>query len=112
MDDSNIMQLLGQAGLGVGALVILARVVLKIGERMIAAIDRVGTKIDDHTKADTEALGALRQDVAVLNGRVEQALDWKERTPVDSPIPIRGQRVVAGTTYSIPRRAPTKDEEK
>lgn len=111
MDDANILQLLGQAGIGVGALIILARVVFKIGERMIAAIDRVGSKIDEHTKADTEALGALRQDVAVLNGRVEQALDWKERTPVETPTPRPLTRVAAGTTYSMGRRAPTRDEE-
>lgn len=107
MDDSNILQLLGQAGIGVGALIILARVVFKIGERMIAAIDRVGVKIDEHTKADTEALTDLRQDVAVLTAKIDE----RGVTPIEG-VPITRPRVAAGTTYSIPRRTATRDEEK
>lgn len=84
MTDAEVFKMLGQSGIAVGALWILARVVAKIGERMIAAIDRVGIKIDAHTTADTAAIGSLRQDVAVLDGRMQQFRDdWADQlTPV------------------------------
>lgn len=91
MDQIDYVKLLGQGGISVVALFALARIIARIGERMIAAIDRIGIKIDDHTKADTQALAAvsvhvssLRQDFAVLASRVDTVIEWGvgERTPV------------------------------
>jgi hypothetical protein len=91
MDQIDVVKLLGQSGIAVTALYVLARIVWRVGERMIAAIDRVGVKIEEHTKADTAALAAvsvhvssLRQDIAVLSGRVDTVIEWggSERTPV------------------------------
>lgn len=89
MNDLDLVKLLGQSGIAVAALYVLAWLVKRVGERMIAAIDRVGVKIDEHTKADTQALaqvgvavGELRLDIAVLGQRVDTVIDWGERTPV------------------------------
>jgi len=88
MNDTEIWKLLGQSGIAVGALIVLARIVYRVGERMILAIDKVTEKIEAHTKADTAALAAvgvavgdLRQDIAVLAERVDTVIDWGERTP-------------------------------
>lgn len=90
MNEIDLIKLLGQSGIAVAALYVLARIVWRVGERMIAAIDRVGIKIDEHTKADTQALAAvsvhvssLRQDIAVLSGRVDTVIEWGERTPTN-----------------------------
>lgn len=89
MENLDFVKLAGQGGIAVAALWVLAKMVYKIGERMIAAIDRVGTKIEEHTKADLIAhadvgnqVGDLRQDVAVLSERVDTviALDRSGRT--------------------------------
>lgn len=81
MDNIDFVKLIGQGGIAVAALAVLAKMVYKIGERMIAAIDRVGSKIEEHTKADLLAhadvgnqVGDLRQDVAVLSERVDTVL--------------------------------------
>lgn len=87
MDQIDYVKLLGQGGIAVAALLALARIVYRVGERMIVAIDRVSLKIDEHTKADTSALAAvstnvssLRQDIAVLSERVDTVIEWNERT--------------------------------
>lgn len=87
--DADLVKLVTQSGVAVAALVVLAKIVARVGERMILAIDRVSIKIDEHTKTDTLALadvgnqvGALRQDIAVLASRVDTVIDWGERTPV------------------------------
>ena len=81
MDNIDFVKLVGQGGIAVAALFVLAKMVYRIGERMIAAIDRVGSKIEEHTKADLLAhadvgnqVGDLRQDVAVLSERVDTVI--------------------------------------
>lgn len=101
MNEVELVKMLGQSGIAVGALYVLARIVWRVGERMIAAIDRVGQKIDDHTKADTAALAAvstnvssLRQDIAVLSASVDTVIEWSgsERTVKrNTPIPMLPQ---------------------
>lgn len=112
MNEIDLIKLLSQSGIAVAALYVLARIVWRVGERMIAAIDRfgvkldehgermiaaverfgerIGSKIDDHTKADTSALAAvsvhvssLRQDIAVLSSSVNTVIDMHERTPTN-----------------------------
>lgn len=88
MTDIDVIKLLGQGGIALVAIVILGRVVYQIGQRMIAAIDRIGTKldehsskIDEHSRENTAAINDLRTDLAVLNGRVSSALEWSGVTP-------------------------------
>lgn len=91
MTDVEIVKLLGSGGIAVVALVILARIVGKIGDRMILAIDKIGEKVDvfgskleDHTRTDVASISELRQDVAVIDGRIQQfQTDWADAlTPV------------------------------
>lgn len=100
MSDLDLVKLLGQGGITITALGVLAVLLWRIGNRMIAAIDRVGLKVEEHTKTDIAAHGGLgvqfgvlreevqrtgadmQRDLAVLASRVDAALDWSERTPV------------------------------
>lgn len=101
MNEIDLIKLLSQSGVAVVALWILGRVVWRVGERMIEAIDKVVTKLDEHTAADLKAVADLRQDVAVLNGRVEQVIDWQDRTPIGGgPLP---RETPSPGMYSIPR---------
>lgn len=102
MTDLDLVKLLGQGGITVTALGVLAVLLWRIGNRMIAAIDRVGQKVEEHTTTDIAAHGGLglqfaalreevqrqgadaQRDLAVLASRVDTALDWSERTPVGS----------------------------
>lgn len=123
MNDIEVFKLLGQSGIAVAALAVLARIVWRVGERMIVAIDKIGDKIDSHTKADTAALasvgaelGALRQDLAVLGSRVDTVIDWGERTPVGlnfvESLPIHAPREERARTprSGVPQRARTAPE--
>lgn len=53
--DSELVKLIGQGGFSVGLLVILGKIVWKVGLKMVAAIDRMIDKLDSHTKTDVEA---------------------------------------------------------
>lgn len=103
MNELDLLKLLGQGGITVVALLVLGRIVFRIGERMVAALDRIGSKLDDHTRADTDAIHGLRQDVAVLSGRVETALSWSDRTPVEMPGPQVPPFAAPQTPTPVPR---------
>jgi len=119
MDNVDFVKLLGQGGIAVVALWVLSKMVYKIGERMIAAIDRVGVRIDEHTKADLMAqadvanqVGDLRQDIAVLSTRVDTVLEleWSERTPVRGLPAVKSgahRAPEAGLAYGSSRPSPT-----
>lgn len=125
--DPELIKLIGQGGMGVlsvGILVVLGKIVWKVGLKMVAAIDRMIDKLDSHTKTDVEAwaqvnimihqnskdsavqvaelfrevtqtleslrqsmseeLSAIRQDLAVLNARIDTAM---ELTPIPPSMP-------------------------
>lgn len=101
MNEAEILKLLGQGGFAGLALFVIGRVFWRVGERLIAAIDRIGVKIDDHTEKDTRAVGELRQDIAVLSARVETAIDYQERTPIGGPPSPEQKRAPSHGFYSI-----------
>lgn len=83
--DAELLKILGPYGLG-GVIVFL---LWRIGERLIAALDRLGGKFEEHTKADLEHHAHVRetvmdmqQQVAHMQGRIDVAL---ELTPVEAP---------------------------
>lgn len=98
--DTDIVKLVSQGGIALAALVLLARTVWRVGERMIIAIDRVSARLDEHTKTDVAALdavgkslaavgqtversvSALQLDVARLSTRVDTVIERADRTPV------------------------------
>lgn len=55
----------------------------KVGERFITAIDRIGVKIDEHTKVDLEH----HADVQAAVIRIETIIDERIGTPVHG-IPV------------------------
>lgn len=83
METTNIGQLLATGGIASVALLILARVVMKVAERMIAAIDRVGVKIEEHTKVDLAAQGEVVERLARIEGTIGivEDDDGVRRTP-------------------------------
>lgn len=132
--DLDLLKLLGQGGITAFSLGLVAYLLWKIGTRMIEAIDRIGQKIDDHTKTDTAAHGAmglqfialrdeasrlgadLRLDIAVLAKQVDVALEWAERTPppmTEESIPRPNRRDRTDTEYSLTKsgryRVPNRD---
>lgn len=73
-----VIKLVAQGGFGMALLVLIAFV----GRRMIcamdasrlastAALDKLGDRVDANTRATTEVVSELRQDLAVLGARVE-----------------------------------------
>ena len=111
MDPDLVKLIGGGAGLA-AALYLLARVLFRIGERMIAAVDRIAEKVDDHTKADLAHHADVRAAVERLDSKVDTLVDWQERTPVDTPIPTRRQTPPGGVRaqtqgeYSVRTRKP------
>jgi len=101
MDSDNIIKLIGGGGALVGALYILAKVLFRIGERMIAAIDRIGQKVDDHTKADIAAQTEVKEAIAGFDAKLEEVLAGRQRLT-----PIQGVPIVGGGEYSQRLRKP------
>jgi hypothetical protein len=116
----------GVGGILAAALLwLLARVVFKIGERLIAAIDRLGVKwettserivarLDEHTKADIGAIAMLVNRIDVLETKIDQharvteglrddVQEMLERTPVEHLRPT--QSIAHGTPRASPRQA-------
>lgn len=91
MDET--IKLIAQTGTLGGVVVVslyfLGRVVLRVADRMIAAIDRVGVKIDEHTEIDTKALSDLKTELVTLRATITGMELERERTPVGSvPLPM------------------------
>ena len=83
MDDGKLVSALGSAlGTGTGlavTMLILWRVISRIAERWIAALDRIAASVD-----------GVKEAVIRLDAKVDAALVWRERTPVeDLHIPQR-----------------------
>lgn len=95
MDDSKLVSMLGNAlGTGTGlavTLLILWRVISRIAERWISALDRIALAVDIHTKSDLAAHAEVRETVIRLDAKIDAALDWRERPPVED-IPSPSQR--------------------
>lgn len=89
MNEIDFVKLLGQSGITVGALVALAYIIKRIGERMIEALDQVRKGLYDLREEIKSGIGNLRTDVAVMSGRVDMALTGTGERPVTrSPAPV------------------------
>lgn len=73
--DPEALKLIG-GGTTIGALIALIYVV---GMRMVAAIDRLGVKVDTHTAVDIEHHAEVKTEIVGLRERVDGILD---ATPV------------------------------
>ena len=111
MDDALIHALTnlgGTAAVVVGVVYIAWKVIARIMERMIAAIDAAAQRIAEHTTKDLEHHAEVKEAVIRLEGKMDGILDWNERTPVEGPSkPGKRQRTNPGEYYRVRR----KDEE-
>jgi hypothetical protein len=110
MSMAEIIKVLSQYGLGAIFAGILGWVLYKVGLRMIAAIDRLiaridglDEKIDEHTKADIEHHGKVREEIIGLRTRIDTALELTPVEPVRRQTPPRG----VDTGYYSSARAKT-----
>lgn len=85
--------LVTQVGVAAVLVIVLARVV-----------DRVGKSIVDAVDLNTAAVNAMRTDLAEMRGRVDAIAEWSsgDKTPVDTPRPNPSAN--APGFYSIPRK--------
>jgi len=112
MELGDIVKLAGQGGVALIVLGAFIWLIRTVGMSMVAELKNLGTKVDEHTKVDLAHHAKVSEELAELSGRIEGIAYERERTPVEGvPITRIGSRTVAGTTYSIPRRA-ARDEEK
>lgn len=111
--DWGVITKLGGGGLGAALLYLI----YLVGSRMVAAIDRVAAKVDDHTTKDVESHADMREAIVRLDAKVDASFDWHERSDV-GPAPVApepspreksrsnpyGVPIVATTEYSHGRR--------
>jgi hypothetical protein len=100
VDDGKLASMLGNAlGTGTGlavTLLILWRVLSRMAERWIAALDRIADRVDAHTKVDVEHHQQVKESVVRVEAKVDAAMAWqardhdreREHTPPDA-IPVR-----------------------
>lgn len=113
MELGDIVKLAGQGGVALIVLGAFIWLIRTVGLSLVAAVKDLGAKVDEHTKVDLAHHAKVSEELAELTGKISGIAYERERTPVEGvPITRIGSRTVAGTTYSIPRRAPTRDEEK
>jgi hypothetical protein len=135
--DTATLKLAAQYGIGgvisLALVWLLGRILWKIGERMIAAIDalakshnesaskiadrfdQLADRFDEHTRADVQALKSVQVSVANLDGKFDAVLDKLDRTPVHGtplaePEAQRPQRMptpITGTRVVDPPTAGT-----
>lgn len=84
MEPEVILKALAGGGLA-GVLILLIYV---IGMRVVAALDRVVAKLDQHTKEDLASHSELRGEMIGLHAKIDGMLDAADRlTPVGVEIP-------------------------
>jgi len=71
MTTDQLLQLVTQGGVGIAALAVLAKIALRVAERMIAAIDALSKEARDTGKATVDALSKLTERLSRLEGKVE-----------------------------------------
>jgi hypothetical protein len=85
--DSDIIKLLVSGGFGAA----LLGLVYIVGMRMVAALDRVASRLDEHTKTDLEHHAEVKEAVVRMDAKVEAALNEARRMT-----PAQGVRLVTG----------------
>ena len=98
MDTADIVKLLGTGGIASAVLLILARVVMKVADRMIASIDKIGERIESHSRADLESHGEFGERLSRLEGKLDESLNWTRSTPVEE-MPARANTPARGTYH-------------
>lgn len=105
MDEKSLYAFLGQlvgGGAVAGALVfVLWKVLSKVADRFILALDALSTRITEHTTKDLEHHAEVKASVVRLEGKMDGILDWQERTPVEQSIPRPSSRERTGPVRTV-----------
>ena len=81
MDEQKLLGLLGQGGLGA----VLIAIIWVIGNRFIAAMDKLVDKIDAHHTKDTEHHAEVEQGLAKLQTRIDVIVERGDRDRISTP---------------------------
>jgi len=127
MTQEDLIALIAKNGITGGIVVVglyfFGRVVMRVAERLIASIDRLGAKLEEHTAKDLEHHGKVRDAVVELSATVDTIMELTpvrgtrqldEDTPVDRPGKKRGTRTNpfgTPTVYSHVKRHSTRDDD-
>ena len=102
----------GLPGIMLGVLVLIANNWIKSNERIrmreidvedrkadtfATSITSLAGKVDAHHTADIQSHNQLGQDIAEIRGKLDEAIGWQERTPVEHNTPR------PGTVYGLKR---------
>jgi hypothetical protein len=85
-----------------------------IADGFNSGVQTIGDKIERHAQNDIKSHSEMTDRVSRIEGRLEEALGWQERTPVH-PIPVettrRHRTPATGAEQSRTRRHPPRDDE-
>jgi len=112
VDTNDFLKLLGQSGVIGVLLFILGKVIWRVAERLISAVDKLSGRIDDHTSKDLEHHGEVKEAIASLEGRIDGILDLtpvREQRPYRARVQSDPRGVPAG--YYGPRKPTKRDDE-
>jgi hypothetical protein len=104
--DAELFTKLAQGGFAAGLLFLL----YLVGMRLVRAVDKLVTKLDEHTTADLQHHGYVRDELIAVSTRVEMLF---EHTPVEQPEPKRrtAPRGIPAGQYGFTRpRTKAEDE--
>lgn len=109
METVDIVKLFGTGGFAVALLGLL----YVVGMRIVAALDKVTNTvteqhrdtretINDHTRQDVAAQGAVVDRLSYIEGKLEESINWTRPTPVEEQVirrtPPRG---VTASEYRV-----------
>ena len=73
--DAEAWKLVGSGGIAAALLALI----YTVGMKMVAAIDRIGLKVDEHTTADLEHHASVKTEIVGLRERLDGILDAQDR---------------------------------
>lgn len=89
MTDSELLKLLGGGGLAAA----LLGLIYLVGMRLVSAIGELVKSFNAHSGDEAKHHTEVKAEIAGFRERLDTIIEWQERTPVETPVPIqRSQR--------------------
>lgn len=92
MTNDLIVKAIASTGVGGMALFVLYKVLMRVADRFIAALDGITASlkatdktIADHTEKDLAHHAEVREAVVRLDAKVDSVINWREQTPPELP---------------------------
>jgi hypothetical protein len=113
VDDSKLVAMLSNAlGTGGGlavAMLVLWRVLSRMVERWIAALDRISDRVDVHTRTDQEYHAEVKEEIIRLAAKFDER--HRERTPESIPVQRSGPASERRRLRTVPSGHRVKTED-